>query len=641
VVPTPSAPMRYAPLLLLAPVLALLAGWSPLDRAPREDRVRINDNRSAAGVLRGGDLTLRLEARVGEWRPDGDDRKGALIQAFAEPGKRPSIPGPMIRVRAGTRVTVTIRNSLPDSTLIVHGLHDRPLTGAADSIEIRPGETREVRFRLDAPGSYYYWATSTHRPFSHRTRDDSQLGGAIIVDGPGDSPARDRVLVIGLWADTVGGAPHQPGDRALLVINGRSWPATERLRYQAGDTIRWRVINASSDIHPMHLHGFYFQVNRRGDAKVDTAYAESRRRLVFTEFMRRGGTMSISWVPERPGNWLFHCHIPDHFDHRGPLGVIVPREHASAGVAGPINHAREGMSGLVMGVHVSARRGVSESANGAARQAERTMRLLVRPNPAGTSAAPAYAFTLHEGGAEPAVDTAARAGPVILLQRGQPVSITVVNRLTEPTAVHWHGIELESYFDGVAGFSGLGRQITPAIAPGDSFVARFTPPRSGTFIYHTHVAEPRQLRGGLGGALIVVDSVGRYDANVDRPMLLSTPRDAAASTTTLLNGEARPSPLRLHVGETRRFRFINITTNRPGARLELRRDTVVAEWRVVAKDGVDLPPDGRQRRRAQLPISIGETYDIELAPEEPGDLRVEFRASNGAVLMRLPIEVLP
>ena len=36
------------------------------------------------------------------------------------------------------------------------------------------------------------------------------------------------------------------------------------------------------------------------------------------------------------------------------------------------------------------------------------------------------------------------------------MSIMVVNHLTEPTAVHWHGIELESYFDGVAGFSGAG-----------------------------------------------------------------------------------------------------------------------------------------------------------------------------------------
>ena len=44
--------------------------------------------------------------------------------------------------------------------------------------------------------------------------------------------------------------------------------------------------------------------------------------------------------------------------------------------------------------------------------------------------------------------------------------------------MHWHGIELESYYDGVAGFGGSARRVTPVIAPRDSFYARFTPPRA-------------------------------------------------------------------------------------------------------------------------------------------------------------------
>ena len=98
-----------------------------------------------------------------------------------------------------------------------------------------------------------------------------------------------------------------------------------------------------------------------------------------------------------------------------------------------------------------------------------------------------------------------------MLKRGEPVSITVVNHLREPTAVHWHGIELESYFDGVADFSGAGTRIAPAIAPGDSFEARFTPPRSGTFMYHPHADEMRQQQAGLSGALLVVDELARFD----------------------------------------------------------------------------------------------------------------------------------
>ena len=96
-------------------------------------------------------------------------------------------------------------------------------------------------------------------------------------------------------------------------------------------------------------------------------------------------------------------------------------------------------------------------------------------------------------------------GPTLVLTRGEPVEITLVNRLPEGTAIHWHGMELESYYDGVHGFSGAGQRVTPLIEPGGSFVVRFTPPRTGTFMYHTHMHDPRQLTSGLYGAMLVVE----------------------------------------------------------------------------------------------------------------------------------------
>ena len=53
------------------------------------------------------------------------------------------------------------------------------------------------------------------------------------------------------------------------MINGQSWPATERLTYQRGRRVRWRLINLSSQVHPMHLHGFYFVVDSVGDGMRD------------------------------------------------------------------------------------------------------------------------------------------------------------------------------------------------------------------------------------------------------------------------------------------------------------------------------------------------------------------------------------
>src|SRR5580765_2524826 len=90
------------------------------------------------------------------------------------------------------------------------------------------------------------------------------------------------------------------------------------------------------------------------------------------------------------------------------------------------------------------------------------------------------------------VDTGRDFSPELDLMRGEPVSITIVNHLAEPTSVHWHGIEVEdSYMDGVPDFSGSEKHVTP--------------PRAGTFMYHAHVDELREQMGGLEGALIVRD----------------------------------------------------------------------------------------------------------------------------------------
>src|SRR5678816_758641 len=211
----------------------------PLE-SPAPERALINDNLRPAGTFRDGVLTLQLEARVTTWYPDADDGPGIDVQAFAEVGKRAQIPGPLIRVPAGTAVDLSIRNAVPSTTLIVHGL-------SADSIRVSDNNVQRIIFKLSTPGTYYYWGTTSGRRFGNRLHQDSQLTGAIVVDAPGSSfgsSPRDRVLMIGMMADTFG-TEFQRGDRRnlLFVVNGRSWPNTEHLTYNLSDTIRWRVLN--------------------------------------------------------------------------------------------------------------------------------------------------------------------------------------------------------------------------------------------------------------------------------------------------------------------------------------------------------------------------------------------------------------
>src|SRR5256885_1330231 len=89
-----------------------------------------NDNRRAAGRHVGDTLVVELTARTADWRPDGARRPAPLlIAAFAEGDDgAPSVPGPLIRVRAGTHVRVhaALGGRLTGDAIFVHGLHDHP-----------------------------------------------------------------------------------------------------------------------------------------------------------------------------------------------------------------------------------------------------------------------------------------------------------------------------------------------------------------------------------------------------------------------------------------------------------------------------------------------------------------------------------
>jgi hypothetical protein len=246
-----------------------------------------------------------------------------------------------------------------------------------------------------------------------------------------------------------------------------------------------------------------------------------------------------------------------------------------------------------------------------------------------------------------AADAGPAFSPPIVLQRGKPVAITVVNRLREPTAVHWHGIELDSYHDGAPGFSGIGRRVSPLIAPRDSFEARFTPPRSGTFMYHSHVNEPLQHRAGMLGALIVVDSLGSRGG--DHTFFLKTARARRVGAVLDINGQPNPDTVTLRVGQPTHLRFISLALVNPSAAVQVTsrpdsasvpNDSLLVQWRPVAKDGADLPLASRAPRPARQVIGMGETYDFELTPTARGLLRLEIRgAGGGGLLARVPLRV--
>jgi FtsP/CotA-like multicopper oxidase with cupredoxin domain len=626
--------LGYCAMVCLVFVLAVT-------RAARADEIVANQNRVSAGKLENGVLSVQLELRSGVWRAEAADGAQLFVQAFGEAGHAAQIPGPMLRVTEGTTVHATVTNKLKIKAT-AYGLNTRPGDENA-GVEIPAGESREFTFVAGAAGTYYYWARTTEplkvgastivRPL----RADTHLNGAFIVDPPGPVAA-DRVLVINSMlaaSDVI----HPSFE--VVTINGKSYPYTEPLEFTAGDRVRWRVINPSFSEHPMHLHGAFYQVLSLGNFEKDTSFAEGERQSVVTQNLPPGNTMMLEWTPQHAGRWLFHCHFHMHVsaDERVPIfSWAMPEQypdpdedvetHAHHDEMGGMND----MAGLVLMINVKARTAAAQSATGAARKFD----LVIEPNGADAKSR-TFSCALREGKKIVASEDKS-AGPTIVVTRGEPVEVTVLNHLNVPTTIHWHGLELDSYYDGVVG-GGAGDQVTPAIQPGASFVARFTPNRAGTFIYHTHAADPHQLTGGVYGGLIVLEPGETFDAEHDKLLLIGTRDTDFFAKRLTLNGSEEFKPMTFKRGETYRLRVINMAPNLT-ANLQLGSTEHPVRWRAVAKDGANLPSRLAVPGDAFLHIVSGETYDFELREDAAGEipLQVENRLNKANISGKIVVQ---
>jgi hypothetical protein len=144
----------------------------------------------------------------------------------------------------------------------------------------------------------------------------------------------------------------------------------------------------------MHLHGFYFDVNSRGDGNVGQHVRgwASVPRVRDGAHGTRGARFTMTWVPERAGNWLFHCHDNFHV-LRNPAadGSALPAEH----LLHVKNHALDMMGGLVMGIEVRGRD--AHPVVQAARRRGGSSGWWRSRTPGEATAEPAYGYVLHDG----------------------------------------------------------------------------------------------------------------------------------------------------------------------------------------------------------------------------------------------------
>jgi FtsP/CotA-like multicopper oxidase with cupredoxin domain len=627
-----SSLLRNSAFWMVAFTFATSTAWADAGEVTRV--VASNDNTRPAGTSTNGTVRIHLVAAVGDWQPEGPRSPRLRVAAFGEDLDSMVTPSPLLRAPEGSEMVIQITNSLPDS-LNIHGLITHPSTDSV--VRVAAGETREVRFAVGAPGTYHYWATTSGRPINLRSSFEGQLGGAFIVDRRNEQP-KDRVFVMAEWDDRVNRLDDnpQPGDKRVFTINGQSWPYTERLHEMVGTRAQWRIVNLTLVGHPMHLHGFYFDIPGEGDGLRQTAFTGDRVKHAVTEFLAPGSTMDMAWTPARPGNWLFHCHIVAH--------ITPTLRFWEAGSGDHTNHmvhdAKDAMTGLVMGIEVTG----EAASHPASTMPTRHIALTMFKREGFWKPQDGFGFAIGEGENEPRAEDVMVPGPPLILVRNQPVEITLTNHLAEATAIHWHGIELESYYDGVPGFSGSSISTTPAIGPEDSLKIRFTPPRAGTFIYHTHSHDDHQLASGLYGAIIVLEPGETFDPARDHIVLLGM--QGAKDTITyqrfpvVVNGQPDVT-IPFKAGVPNRVRLINITTNFAGLNVSILSNNEPVAWRPIARDGATIPAGAEPQPALRQQITVGETSDFVVDAPARGVLWLDVKRAGGEWVQQVRIPIVP
>lgn len=104
-------------------------------------------------------------------------------------------------------------------------------------------------------------------------------------------------------------------------------------------------------------------------------------------------------------------------------------------------------------------------------------------------------------------------GPTLEFNEGEYAVISVKNNMDVETSIHWHGILLPNFFDGVPYLT------TPPIAPGKTLKYEFAIKQNGTYWYHSHTMLQEQR--GVFGSIVIQPKEKNLDYDKELVLMLS------------------------------------------------------------------------------------------------------------------------
>jgi FtsP/CotA-like multicopper oxidase with cupredoxin domain len=259
-------------------------------------------NQPLEPTIEDGVKVFELTATEVEW----ESEPGRFFEGMAFNGQ---IPGPELRVEPGDDVRIVLNNQMSQPTTL--HLHGVTLPNAADGVPyitqdpIMPGGYFVYDFTVtDSPGMYVY-----HSHFNSTEQVGKGLYGALIVEPKGNDWSKLYRVDVDVEADLF------LGDGPLgYVLNGKGFPATQPIVAKEGDIVLIHIANDGSMIHPMHLHGYHFEVVSKDGFPLDETY------MADTLMIAPGERFDVLVDARYPGTWAFHCHILPHVE--GPAGMF-------------------------------------------------------------------------------------------------------------------------------------------------------------------------------------------------------------------------------------------------------------------------------------------------------------------------------
>ncbi len=280
---------------------------------PAETEGRGNQPLEPVEVRPDGTKVFHLTASIVDWEVE----PGRFVEGWAYNGQ---IPGPWIRLDVGDKVEVHFTNLTPKSSDIHwHGISvPNNMDGVAPYTQepVRPGETFVYSFEAEAPAIGMYHA--------HMHAQIAVVNGLFAVIQIGDVPLPRGITVSGIEIpedlEIAQEIPMVLNDAGTigLSLNGKSFPATEPYFAAVGDWVVIHYYNEGLQVHPMHLHQFPQLVFAKDGFPLETPY------WADTVNVAPGERYSVLVNIDRPGVWVWHCHVLTHVERAtGMFGMVT------------------------------------------------------------------------------------------------------------------------------------------------------------------------------------------------------------------------------------------------------------------------------------------------------------------------------